>query len=249
MKETSLLFVDDEIEILNISVMRFKRFGFNVFTASSVDEALVILNDNNSSIDVVISDVKMPNRTGEDLLKEIRKSGEFRPAVFMVTGSIDLSLSHFLDLGANGVFSKPINYNNLIHAIQLALKSTPPSETRRKHDRFKVILDISVTLNNGETIHGLRSYNIGRGGFFLAIPEGPMPYIDETLSFTFKIHLEEETKTLAGEGRVTWQRNQDEESGPRGIGVQFLNLHKDYMNELLWFLYNLNVTSFIPMSV
>ncbi len=71
--ETSktLLFVDDEEEILDILVDLFSEEGYDLHTATKASDALNIIN--NYKIDFVLSDLKLPDASGSDLLSQIRE--------------------------------------------------------------------------------------------------------------------------------------------------------------------------------
>ncbi|MBN2030067.1 response regulator [bacterium] len=66
----TLLFVDDEEEILDILVDLFSREGYNLYTATKATDAMEIID--NHSIDFVLSDLKLPDASGSELLERIR---------------------------------------------------------------------------------------------------------------------------------------------------------------------------------
>lgn len=70
--QPGVLFVDDEENALKIFHRAFDQ-TFEVFTASSADEALKILEGNADRIGVVISDQRMPNQSGITMLTEVRR--------------------------------------------------------------------------------------------------------------------------------------------------------------------------------
>lgn len=67
----SILFVDDEKAILRSLKRLFFHSGWGLYLAEDGSEALRILSENH--IDMVISDMRMPNMDGYKLLKEIRR--------------------------------------------------------------------------------------------------------------------------------------------------------------------------------
>ena len=67
----SILFVDDEEEILDILVDLFSEEGYALHTATRVDEALRIVDTN--PVDFVLTDLKLPDASGSELLASIRK--------------------------------------------------------------------------------------------------------------------------------------------------------------------------------
>lgn len=68
-KGTNVLYVDDELENLKVFRSTLRR-EFNVFTANSAIEALDILKNN--EIHILLSDQKMPEKTGIDLLQQVQ---------------------------------------------------------------------------------------------------------------------------------------------------------------------------------
>ena len=67
----SLLFVDDEEEILEILVDLFSDEGYDLLTATKATEAMEIIND--QSVDFVLSDLKLPDSSGTELLNQVRE--------------------------------------------------------------------------------------------------------------------------------------------------------------------------------
>jgi two-component system NtrC family sensor kinase len=68
----AVLYVDDEEQALKYFRRGFEK-QFRVLTASNVAQGITLLEDPTSAIGVVISDQKMPGRTGVDLLTEVKK--------------------------------------------------------------------------------------------------------------------------------------------------------------------------------
>jgi len=66
----TLLFIDDDASILVLLKRLFQPLGYNILTAESGVEALVLLEK--ERVDLVISDMKMPQMTGVEVLEQIR---------------------------------------------------------------------------------------------------------------------------------------------------------------------------------
>ncbi|RMF95726.1 MAG: response regulator [Candidatus Schekmanbacteria bacterium] len=78
MKQKKLLIADDEVSILNVLELKFKKSGFSVITAQNGREALELIKKEKPN--VVITDNKMPEMTGFELCrecKEIKKERDF----------------------------------------------------------------------------------------------------------------------------------------------------------------------------
>ena len=87
MENLNLLFVDDEPAILRSVKMQFRKEG-NIFSAESGVDAIKILREN--EIHVVVSDQRMPNMTGVELLKEAKTVSPNTTRV-LLTGYADLA--------------------------------------------------------------------------------------------------------------------------------------------------------------
>ena len=71
MEKSKLLLVDDEPNLTSALVRSLDRRQFEIFTADSAQQGLMILAGND--IDVVVSDERMPGMTGSQFLSEVRK--------------------------------------------------------------------------------------------------------------------------------------------------------------------------------
>ncbi|MBF0360925.1 MAG: response regulator [Oligoflexia bacterium] len=83
LKESHVLFVDDEDDILNVMKRMMIDEIDHIFTANNVELALEIFNNN--QIDVVVLDYKMPQKNGLTLLKEF-KALKPKTVFIMITG-------------------------------------------------------------------------------------------------------------------------------------------------------------------
>ena len=69
-----VLLVEDEEVVRNFAARALKRQGYKVLEAASGIEALEVMEKNKGKIDIVVSDVVMPEMDGPTLLKELRKT-------------------------------------------------------------------------------------------------------------------------------------------------------------------------------
>lgn len=111
-----VLFVDDEVEYLEVMIKRMDKRGLTVSGAASGEEALDWLRQH--SVDVVVLDVKMPGLDGIQTLREIKKIKP-RVEVIMLTGHASLDAANEgMALGAFDYIMKPVNIDDLLHKIQ-----------------------------------------------------------------------------------------------------------------------------------
>ena len=110
-KTKSILVVDDEKDICDLLSLELEDQGFKFYIAHSVTDAVRILK--NSSVDLVITDIRMPQKSGIELLKLLRQDQQQLPVVFM-TGFSDISETDALDMGASAVVAKPFEMSEMV---------------------------------------------------------------------------------------------------------------------------------------
>ena len=115
-----ILVVDDDSASVEAAIEVLEREGYALFAAAGGHEALDILAAEN--IDVVITDEKMPDLSGIDLLKHIKDNYPYTQVVILTGyGSID-SAVEATKAGADGYLEKPIQINILRQTAQNALE-------------------------------------------------------------------------------------------------------------------------------
>ena len=125
--ETShILIVDDELDLRELLAQMLESEGFTVTQAAGGRAALAILK--NEKFDLVISDVRMPDGDGVELLKSIKKDSPELPFVIMITGYSDLSETQILGLGAHSMFMKPFDTDSFIQSIHAAVSLAKASK-------------------------------------------------------------------------------------------------------------------------
>lgn len=78
-----VLLVEDEEVVRNFAARALKRQGYKVLEAGSGVEALAVMEKNKGKIDIVVSDVVMPEMDGPTLLKELRKTNPELKIIFV----------------------------------------------------------------------------------------------------------------------------------------------------------------------
>ena len=118
-KKSVVLVVDDEPEILRSLKGMLEDEGFAVLTASSAEDAVKTLKENQVSL--VILDVYLPGMTGLELLKAVRPDFPDLPAIVMTgQGSYEIAFNA-VKLGAYDFFEKPLSPERLLVSIKNAL--------------------------------------------------------------------------------------------------------------------------------
>ncbi|MFC1838078.1 PocR ligand-binding domain-containing protein [Thermodesulfobacteriota bacterium] len=114
----SILFVDDEESIVNIMKKSLKRFGYKVTGRTSSVEALEAFRNNPDKFDLVITDMTMPNMTGEDLAKELMTIKTGTPVILCTGFSEKIDEEKAKEIGISSFVMKPIIANEIAITIR-----------------------------------------------------------------------------------------------------------------------------------
>ncbi|MCB8838146.1 cell cycle histidine kinase CckA [Aurantimonas sp. VKM B-3413] len=117
----SILLVEDEDHVRAGNVRALKMRGYDVHEAASGQEAMEILEEVDGQIDLVVSDVVMPEMDGPTLLKEMRKTRPDLKFIF-VSGYAEDAFAKNLPEGEKfGFLAKPFSLRDLAVAVKTAL--------------------------------------------------------------------------------------------------------------------------------
>jgi CheY-like chemotaxis protein len=109
----TILLIDDEEMVINISEMMLKKLGYKVLKAHSGFEGLELFEENKSKIDLIISDLEMPEMNGKEVMDKLR---EINPQIKVMLSSgalTDTDEQDIMNKGFNGFLKKPYNLNTL----------------------------------------------------------------------------------------------------------------------------------------
>ncbi len=116
---TSVLVVDDDQQLVSAISRDLRANGYDVLSASSVDGALEQLTEQPS--DVVLTDLRMAEADGIDLLLAIRERGLSSRPILMSAYATARDHQKAVELGAVRVLCKPFGSKELLDAIQQAI--------------------------------------------------------------------------------------------------------------------------------
>ncbi len=111
-----ILVVDDELDIREGLDLLLTSEGYSVDQAQNGGEGVQMMESR--AYDLVLLDLMMPDRSGMDVLREVRQRDRETP-IFMITayGSVEAAVTA-LKLGANDYFSKPWDNEKLVIEIE-----------------------------------------------------------------------------------------------------------------------------------
>ncbi|WP_072680050.1 response regulator [Arcobacter sp. LA11] len=116
LKALKLLFVEDEEDLIEIITDTLTKLDANFLTACNGQEALKLI-DENSDIDVIITDINMPIMNGLDMIKEIQKRGIKLPIIIMSAHTELDYLNKAKDLGVVEYLLKPFDFIKFIELL------------------------------------------------------------------------------------------------------------------------------------
>ncbi|MCB1135890.1 MAG: sigma-54-dependent Fis family transcriptional regulator, partial [Chlamydiia bacterium] len=124
-----ILIVDDELLMRNFLTEALKRQGYEISTAACGEQAEAILKD--QSFDLVITDMKMPDRTGIDILKFVKQiSPQTLVIVITAFGSVENAVDA-MRLGAFHYLIKPFTPDTIEAVLDKAREHVSLVEENR----------------------------------------------------------------------------------------------------------------------
>jgi CheY-like chemotaxis protein len=113
------LIVDDNLALARVTQFALDRAGYETQTARNGRLALEVAQA--SQFDVVVTDQQMPEMTGIELCRELRKLDAYAgcPIILLTAKGLELELPRLRDeLGINAVFSKPFSPGAVVRAVE-----------------------------------------------------------------------------------------------------------------------------------
>lgn len=241
-KDKTILVVDDEAGLRKVLALDFKRRGFTVVEASNGKEALRTLQE--FKVDVLITDVRMPDIDGISLLKKVKDINVEIPIVIFMTGFSDLTSEEAMDLGADALLPKPFDRKDLTAAVFKAIVNRQDQWSARQYERLDYNYQIELYIPELNLSSQGMLVNIGRGGFFVGLSDN-YPPIGKAVSFSIKIG-KGPLQAIEGDGIVRWVRKQTRGAFLAGCGIEFEFLAEGSRSKVIKLIKTLGRRAFIP---
>lgn len=227
LKGKTLMVVDDESDLRDIVASELEFMGATVFQAENIVAAQKVLSQ--QQIDLIISDIRMPGGTGIDLLNIVKAKNETAP-VILITGFADITTEDAFDKGAEALVNKPFKLDDL---IKLVVRYTSPIT-----ERFKESVPTDKVIHPDEA-----EVSFGRGGLAMALDtKGRRIDVGEAVKFDFNYH----DQKFIGEGICRWLRFPDQGNGKAYMGLEFMNLEEDSLQNFGQMISGKRVVPYIP---
>lgn len=115
----SILIADDEPEIRQLISSHFAGKGWQVHEAENGKDALQVLGQNR--VQVILSDIRMPESDGLELLELLRVGYSKKIPVFFLTAYADISREEAIARGAKDLLEKPFKIEEIYNTIESSL--------------------------------------------------------------------------------------------------------------------------------
>lgn len=123
-----ILIVDDDKEIVELLSIYAKNEGYEPLTAFTGKEALTKLVTN-PDVKLMILDIMMPNMSGIDVIKEVRKESDI-PIIVVSAKTTDMDKIQGLITGADDYVSKPFNPLEVMARVKSLLRRANAQMTK-----------------------------------------------------------------------------------------------------------------------
>lgn len=148
--KSTLLIVDDDPYVLESISTLLKEYQYAVYTSLNANDAMQQVR--NFSFDVIVTDIKMPQVTGIDLLQNIHAYNQQIPVILMTAfAELDIAVDA-IKRGAFDFITKPYNPDYLLHAVEKAAKYT---KFIRMEKNYKSMLEDTVRVRTQELADAL----------------------------------------------------------------------------------------------
>jgi len=144
-----MLIVEDDIHISQMLCDLLKQQHYATVAAYSGTEALLLLSQEGFSL--ILLDLMLPGKTGEQVLEEIRIKTNV-PVIVLTARSDKETTVKLLQLGADDYLTKPFDNEELLARIDVQLRHAAPQATENNNLYFK---DITLDLD---------CYDVTKGG-------------------------------------------------------------------------------------
>ena len=113
-----ILFVDDEVMLVDLAREALSRMGFEVDAVTDPEEALAHFEANPKGYDAVVTDMTMPKMSGLRLAEQIREKHPGLPVILCTGFSNEIVGKDHEELGVSSVLFKPVPMKDLAQAIR-----------------------------------------------------------------------------------------------------------------------------------
>ena len=223
----SILVVDDEPLLRDAISRQLKKEGYNVLIAENGHQAYDQLSQ--KQVQLVVSDIRMPNGDGIELLSKIKKN-HHSINVILMTGYTDTPPEKAYHLGADGILRKPFNFDDFIEKIKQSLSGPSKHWAKAKIEEESANIVFNFPQNFKEVLNA-KHIMFGRGGFAIHIKDIFIA-MEKDISFYFNFG-QDKPEVLSGRGTLKWNHSQSSQPKKQFIGIEIQALSEDCFDTIV----------------
>jgi two-component system KDP operon response regulator KdpE len=136
---TSILVIDDEVQIRRLLRVTLEKLGYAVHEAATGEDGLQMVLGKKP--DLVLLDLGLPDKDGAAVLAELR-SWSTIPVIILSVRNSEEDIVHLLDAGADDYIIKPFNTGELIARMKVAIRHHAPQEAQAVFSTGRLTVDL-----------------------------------------------------------------------------------------------------------
>lgn len=145
----TILIVEDDKDINEMLQKVLSQNGYNTKSSYSGTEALLI---HNNKIDLIILDLMLPGKSGEEIIKDLKQIHNVPIIVTSAISEINKKI-YLFNLGADDYVTKPFNNEELIARIKVHLKHSFKEENIIELENIKLNSNTHEVICNGKNVN------------------------------------------------------------------------------------------------
>jgi uncharacterized protein (TIGR02266 family) len=216
----TVLVADDTAFVRDRFKAAIEGAGHRALTVKSAAELLARVRVELAQLDLIVLDLRLPNASGLDVVRNIRKMDDGRLPILVFSGTV-ANADEVRQLAALGVAGYVNEYSAVQHILpSLAPHLFPDNFNRRGSPR--VVLGIPIAYRFGNTIAAALTLNISRGGIAIRTTS---PLAQEAKA-RLRFRLPGSKKDIEADASVCWSDTRV------GMGLQFERVSDADQNDI-----------------
>ncbi len=182
-----ILIVEDEEKIVEFIESYLTNSGYDVYKAYRGNDALRLFNTH--AIDLILLDLMLPDISGEQICREIRKTSTV-PIIMLTAKSQEESILNGLDIGADDYITKPFSPRQMIARVKALLRRAYAD------DKDSEVL----SFNDSDLIINETDYTVKKAGEFVNLTPSEFKILITLAKRPHKVFTREELIHVAFDG-------------------------------------------------
>ena len=193
-----ILIVEDELNMVRGLKDNLEFEGYEVDTAMEGSSGLQKIQQNR--YDLILLDVMLPEVSGFDICKTVRKEGINTPIILLTAKGEEIDKVLGLELGADDYITKPFSLRELLARIKTILRRAPNGKEESVEPEFIRIGNIKVNFKSYQALEGTNEIKMSYKEFgilhYLYMNAGKIIQRDDLMSDVWGIEYDISTRTV-----------------------------------------------------